>query len=195
MNDETDIIAGLTAGTNPAYEYVYKHYYQLLCTVAYGYVNDTFVSEMIVSDVIFDLWKNRQSLVISSSLRNYLIRAVHNRSLNYHAQSERQQALREQIGEKIELAQTGEINAPDNPLTQLIEKELEKKIDDSIEALPAQTRRIFCMSRFENKKYDEIAREMNVSVDVVKYHIKSALAQLRVKLRDYLILLFAFLCN
>jgi RNA polymerase sigma-70 factor (ECF subfamily) len=165
----------------------------MLCFVAFGYVNDTFVSEMIVSDVIFDLWKNRKSLDISSSLRNYLIRSIRNRCLNYLAQSERQQALRMHIGEKIELEQIDEINTPDNPLTQLIEKELEKKIDDSIEALPELTRKIFCLSRFENRKYDEIAREMNVSVDVVKYHIKSALAQLRTKLKDYLILLFAFL--
>ncbi|MDR0288136.1 MAG: RNA polymerase sigma-70 factor, partial [Clostridiales bacterium] len=186
-------IKGLKAGDNSAYGYLYGHYYKMLCFVAFGYVNDTFVSEMIVSDVIFDLWKNRKSLDISSSLRNYLIRSIRNRCLNYLAQSERQQALRMHIGEKIELEQIDEINTPDNPLTQLIEKELEKKIDDSIEALPELTRKIFCLSRFENRKYDEIAREMNVSVDVVKYHIKSALAQLRTKLKDYLILLFAFL--
>jgi len=90
------------------------------------------------------------------------------------------------MGEKIELDQITEINTPDNPLSQLIEKELEKKIDNSIEALPEQTRKIFCMSRFENKKYEEIAHETGVSVDVVKYHIKSALAQLRTKLKEYL---------
>jgi len=186
MNDEADIIKGLKAGNHSAYKFLFEHYYKMLCYVAFGYVNDTFISEMIVSDIIFDLWKNHHSLEINTSLRNYLIRSVRNRSLNYCAQSERQQALREQIGGEIELAQIEAINTPDNPLSQLIEKELEKKIDDSIESLPEQTRKIFCMSRFENKKYEEIAHEMSVSVDVVKYHIKSALAQLRTKLKEYL---------
>lgn len=55
-----------------------------------------------------------------------------------------------------------------------------------INNLPALTRRIFCLSRFENLKYEEIAQEVNVSVNVVKYHIKSALSHLREELKDYL---------
>jgi RNA polymerase sigma-70 factor (ECF subfamily) len=186
MNVETDIIKGLKAGDNSAYGYLYKHYYKMLCVIACEYMHDTFVGEMIVSDVIFDIWKNRESIDINTSLRNYLIRSVRNRSLNYRAQSERQEALRVEMGEMIEMEQAAHDSSPDTPLTHLIEQELEKKIDDSIEALPELTRRIFRLSRFDNLKYGEIAREMNVSVDVVKYHIKSALAQLRVKLKDYM---------
>ena len=192
MNVETDIIKGLKAGENSAYGYLYEHYYKMLCIIAFEYMPDTVVSEMIVSDVIFDLWKNRETLDINTSLRNYLIRSVRNRSLNYQTQAERQEALRMEMGERIEMEQAGYEYSADNPLTQLIEKELDQKINDSIEALPEQTRRIFCMNRFDNLKYEEIARKMNVSVDVVKYHIKSALAHLRVKLKDYLILIPAF---
>ena len=38
----------------------------------------------------------------------------------------------------------------------------------------------------KNLKYEEIALEVNVSVYVVKYHIKSALSHLREELKDYL---------
>ena len=192
MNQDTDIIKGLKAGSDSAYRYLYDHQYKMLCVVACELVHDTMVSEMIVSDVIFSIWKNRESLEINTSLRNYLIKSVRNRCFNYLAQSERQHAMREYMGKKIETEQIDNENSHDNPLTQLIEKELEKEINDSIAALPELTRRIFCMSRFEDMKYGEIAQEMDVSVDVVKYHIKTALTKLRVALKDYLALLLAF---
>ena len=183
---QADIINGLRAGSDVAYKHLYEHHYKLLCVVAFEYVKDMMVSEMIVSDVIFAIWQNRESLEINISLRKYLLQSVRNRSLNYLAQSERQQELQHRVGKKIEIEQTNESGDSNNPLTQLIEKELEQKINDSIEALPEQTRKIFCMSRFNDMKYEEIARKTDVSVDVVKYHIKSALARLRTSLKDYL---------
>lgn len=46
----------------------------------------------------------------------------------------------------------------------------------------------FLKSRFEHKKNDEIAAELGISVNTVKYHIKRALAILRQDLGRYLIL-------
>ena len=192
VNQDTDIVKGLKAGSDAAYRYLYEHHYKMLCVVACELVHDTMVSEMIVSDVIFAIWKNREMMEINTSLRNYLIKAVRNQCLNYLAQSRRQQAMRDYMGKKIEIEQGDDENSHNNPLTQLIEKELDKKINDSIEALPELTRRIFCMSRFDDLKYEEIAQEIDVSVDVVKYHMKTALAKLRVALKDYLTLVLVF---
>ena len=183
---ESDVVKGLKAGHDAAYKYLYEHYYKLLCAVAFEKVSDTLASEMIVSDVIFAIWQNRETLEINTSLRNYLLKSVCNRSLNFLAQSERQQIVRQHVGKKIEMDQVDDASDTSNPLTRLIEKELEKKINASIEALPEQTRQIFCMSRFDELKYEEIAGKTGVSVDVVKYHIKSALAHLRVSLKEYL---------
>lgn len=100
------------------------------------------------------------------------------------------------MGSLLEKEQINYENQHSYPLSNLIEKELDVKIETSIHTLPELTRRIFCLSRFDNLKYEEIAREINVSVDVVKYHIKSALAHLREDLQEYLpillIILFPF---
>jgi RNA polymerase sigma-70 factor (ECF subfamily) len=42
------------------------------------------------------------------------------------------------------------------------------------------------MSRFENRKYEEIANELKISVNTVKYHIKHALALLHKELGKHL---------
>lgn len=42
-----------------------------------------------------------------------------------------------------------------------------------------------------NKSYAEIANELNISVNTVKYHIKKALSLFREELKDYLLTITA----
>ena len=56
----------------------------------------------------------------------------------------------------------------------------------AINRLPEQCRRVFQLSRFEEKRYEEIAAELDISVNTVKYHIKRALALLHEDLGKYL---------
>ncbi|MDR1938516.1 MAG: RNA polymerase sigma-70 factor [Tannerellaceae bacterium] len=182
MDVETVIINGLRLGDEKAYEYLYAFHYEMLCKVAYEYVNDVASAEMIVSDVIFSLWENRATLEINQSLRAYLVKSVRNRSLNYLSRQAKQinidRTTEQLIDEKNQ-------NGDAYPLSNLIEKELDVRINQCLDSLPQLTRKIFCLSRFKQLKYDEIATELNVSVDVVKYHIKSALTRLRAGLKDY----------
>jgi RNA polymerase sigma-70 factor (ECF subfamily) len=64
--------------------------------------------------------------------------------------------------------QTLEIEADD------VKRQYQKVID----RLPEKTRRIYLMHRLENRTYIEIAKEMNLSVKAVEYHIASALKSL-----------------
>jgi RNA polymerase sigma-70 factor (ECF subfamily) len=59
----------------------------------------------------------------------------------------------------------------------------------TLAGLPAQTRRIFSLSRYENKSYKEIAAECGMSVKGVEFHIAKALKILRQNLKDYFPLL------
>jgi RNA polymerase sigma-70 factor (ECF subfamily) len=182
MDMETLIIEGLRLGNEKTYEYLYEFHYKALCRVAYEYVNDAASAEMIVSDVIFSLWKNRATLEVNRSLRAYLVKSVRNRSLNYldyRARHIRMDRATEELIDKRNSRKDA------YPLSDLLEKELDVKINRCLESLPPLTCRIFCLSRFEQLKYEEIAAQLDVSVDVVKYHIKSALARLRADLKDF----------
>ena len=192
MDFEKEMIRGLKTGDEIAYKYIYERQYKVLCMIANEYVHDTFTSEMIVSDVIFAIWKNRENLDINQSLRNYLIKAVRNRCLNYLSQTELHENAKFHIGNLLEKEQTDYENHNSYPLSNLIEKELDIRIHKSIASLSEMTRRIFCLSRFDHLKYEEIASEINVSVDVVKYHIKSGLSHLREDLKDYLSVFLLF---
>ncbi|MCI1686421.1 MAG: LuxR C-terminal-related transcriptional regulator [Prevotella sp.] len=38
----------------------------------------------------------------------------------------------------------------------------------------------------DNKKYEEISRELGISINTVKYHIKNALRQINISMAKYL---------
>ena len=184
MSDK-DIIKGLKNGDNTAYKILYNRHYNTLCLYAHKIVADSFAARAIVNEVIFSLWKNRNSLAIVD-LRSYLMRAVRNRCLNFLNQEKRRNNLHPPLSEEesAHLEDLGKYSK-ETPIDHLLAKELDYKIKAVIDTLPEQTRQIFLLSRSADLKYQEIADTLNISVDVVKYHIKQALQHLRNGLKDY----------
>lgn len=65
-------------------------------------------------------------------------------------------------------------------------EELDHQVQTAIETLPPQCQLIFRKSRVEQKRYAEIAEEMNLSIKTIEAQIGKALKILREKLSDYL---------
>lgn len=192
MYPEQNLIEGLKLGKEEAYKLLFDREYKILCVLANQYTKDNFVSETIVSDIIFSIWKNREQLEIHSSLRAYLVKSVKNRCLNFLDSQKREINLDSQINQ-LERIQLDQENSRDYPINLLIEKELDLKIKEILSLLPPLTSEIFFESRRNCLKYTDISLKKGVSVDVVKYHIKIALSILRKGLKDYLPLLIPLL--
>ncbi|WP_102407748.1 RNA polymerase sigma-70 factor [Parabacteroides bouchesdurhonensis] len=190
IDTEQEIINGLRRGDETAYRQLYKFHYKVLCAFAYSYVNNSFIAETLVSDVIFNLWENHESLTINQSLRAYLMKAVKNTCINYLDHCYRHNNLMQNLSDKIKGQQRAYYEQDNYPLCILLEKELENEIEQSINSLPALTQEIFWMSRNERMKYEEIARQKNLTIDIVKYHIRLVLNKLRTDLKNYTISLF-----
>ena len=181
---EALIVQNLKEGNEHAYKYVFDAHYDVLCVIAVRYLHDDFMAESVVGDVIFHLWETRENIDIQTSLRQYLIRSVRNRCLDYlkSRQFRHEQTLSTLTDDSRLLERSA---SHDHPLGYLLEKELEQTINDVIEGLPADCRRIFKMSRFDGKRNTEIAQELGISVNTVKYHMKQALRLLQQQLGKY----------
>lgn len=183
---ESLIVQQLKEGRERAYKFLYDQHYQILCHVAAQYVRDDFLAETIVGDVIFHLWEVRETLEITTSLRSYLMTSVRNRCLDYLKSQYNQKEVSMSSPGLQDFPVLNYIKGDDYPLGRLLEQELEGEIIKAIDRLPEECRRVFHLSRFEEKKYEEIARELDISVNTVKYHIKRALALLHEDLGKYL---------
>ena len=74
------------------------------------------------------------------------------------------------------------LTAPEHPLGWLLEEEMKNTAKQAVNELPRECRQVFELSRYEGKKYSEIAQELDISVNTVKYHIKNALKILSARL-------------
>ena len=190
---EKEIIQRLRQGTPESYKYIYQKYYALLCHIASEYLHDDFLAETIVSDLIFHLWEHRESLEIHTSLRSYLITSVRNRCLDHlDLKRNKVEVPFSTISDDEDYVSTYIID-DGYPLDSLFTEELEQILQDSIRNLPPESKNVFLLSRFQQKKYEEISEELDISINTVKYHIKQALKLIHNSLDKYLIPLILIL--
>lgn len=188
-----DLIQQLLNGNEKAYGTLYKEHYANLCHLAYYYVRDKFTAETVVEDVIFHLWNNRENLNINISLHNYLLRAVRNKCLDYLKLKRNQTEQSLSALSKESSYYVGNRESTESPFGDILSQELEEEIAEAINCLPKECRTVFLMSRMENKKNKEIADELGVSINTVKYHLKNALKFLHEKLEKYLVFIVPIL--
>lgn len=189
------LIKKLRKGDQRAFRLLYDRHYVLLCRFANQLLNNAALAEEVVDDVIFYLWEHRQEVEIRYSIRAYLMRAVRNRCLNeLQLQSHREELHISSFlsPESMDFLDSLFVDNK-QPLGMLLEQELEEELKRSIDELPLECRKVFYKSRFEQKKYEEIATELGISVNTVKYHIKNALAFLQRRLGSYLKLLIVYI--
>ena len=76
---------------------------------------------------------------------------------------------------RAELSDTLESSAVLRPDHIAYLEEITSRIQYIIERLPLQCRKVFLLSRYEGKKYQSIAEELNISIKTVEAHISKAL--------------------
>lgn len=162
-----------------ALEKVYKAAYSTLVFYASQITNQHHLSEEVVQDVLLKIWENRSKLSIQGSFKAYLFQSVHNHALNViRQQRTRKESVNVLGSEKIWqfISDTYDLN--DNLIDRISSEETELLIEQIIQELPEQCRKVFRMSRFESLKNEEIAAQLGLSDNTVKTHIYRALQKI-----------------
>ena len=158
-------------------EILFRKYYQLLCSHAVRLVYSEAIAEDLVAELFCKLWTDQIYLNINTSYRAYLFKAIRFSAYNY---------IRWELGKTTKVDDMDSFRDLSNsfkPEEALLYEELADEIEQIIKHLPPQCQRVFMLSRFENKKYKEIADELGISVKSVEAHISKALDTLRKSLK------------
>ena len=168
MNDAT-ICERLRASDKTALQALFDQYYLQLVHYALKITSDPPASEELVQDVFVSIWNNRKSLEINS-FHAYLSRAVRNKCITYIQSAIQNQ---ESIDNVMHVAKD-EVSQHSVELM-----ELSDALKEAENLLPQQTRLVFSLSRHSEMTYNEISKELDISVKTVEYHISKAFKLMR----------------
>jgi RNA polymerase sigma-70 factor (ECF subfamily) len=164
------------------FDQVYVCYFTRLHRFAKEYVMSDEDAENIVQDVFMLLWEKRRVLDVQISLTAYLFSLVKNKCIDHLRRKVIAEEYKQELNAK--LSSLEEINRAFSS-----DEDIERFINEAINKLPERCREIFIMSRVEGKKYQQIADELNISVNTVENQMSIALKKLRSELKEYLPLL------
>ncbi|MBD3413777.1 MAG: sigma-70 family RNA polymerase sigma factor [Candidatus Aminicenantes bacterium] len=182
-NEEQMLIANAKNGSIDAFEtLVRKHqksiYY--LCwrmTGAHQSADD--LSQETFVKAYLALSRFKEKLSFFSWLRKIAI----NSSLNYLKKREKEVPLDERM--QLKTSNTDSHN-PNSPANQLRMNELDTKLMDSMEKLPAEQRSVFVLKVFEGMKYKEISDHLNIPLGTVMSRLNRARERLKSSLSGFL---------
>ena len=135
-------------------------------------------SHDIIQDVFLKIWRNQKSWNPKSDLKAYLLRAAKNAALNYLDQDKTNLQRFESLTETLPGG-----TFPDKDFEN---KEYQQIIKQAVDSLPKGCRTVFILSRYDDLKYQEIAKILDISVKTVENHMRRALILLREKLGEVL---------
>lgn len=176
-SDDFALLRRLKAGDEEAFDALFRAHYPTLVGVAEVITRDRMVGEEIAQDVMLELWRRRDSLVIAESARAYLVRATRNRALN-HIRHDR---VRKTAEPHLQAAATPVAEAHEGAA----EHELSEAITAAYNDLPPRCREVFELSRVHGLKYSEIASTLGISVKTVETQMGRALKTMRERLKDW----------
>lgn len=150
-------------------EELFRYNYRPLCLYALHYLKDADLVEDVVQECFAVLWEKLREGMVVSNRRAWLYTAVRNRCLDRL----RRKGL---AVESLRPCDTMGIIDDDDAMER---SEIEARLWTAIDSLPERCREVFLMSKRDGMKYEEIARELDVSENTVRNQISKALKTLK----------------
>ena len=151
------------------FEVLFRLYFRPWCLYALHYLGNVEAAEDVVQESFVKLWEKLEQGSEVSNTRAYLYMTVRNRCLD---QLKARGLATESLKPYDTYGIIDENEAEERSRT-------EAKIWTALDSLPEKCREIFLLSKRDGLKYEEIAQELNLSVNTVRNQISKALSILK----------------
>lgn len=173
MNDDRLIFEEIKKGNQVAFKQLFDKYYYALKGFSRRYVTQEDVCEDGVQKAFVSLWENLNDFKYPSALKSYLFSTVRNHCINY---------VNREAKRKITTDDLEEFITDKTYKETIVEEEVYSEVYKAIKKLSPQSRRIVVLA-MNGLKNQEIADELNISINTVKTLKKRAYEHLREDLK------------
>jgi len=173
---ENNEICRIVDGDEIAFNRFMEHYSSRLYHYTFALLGQKESAEEIVSDVFFEVWKNRKSLAEIGNMNAWIQTITYRKAISF---------LRKETG-KYELSfddiEDFIFEPVQSPAEEMISKEEMAKINDAIQQLPPKCKHVFFLAKIDGLPYKDIADMLNISVKTINNHIAFALDEIAKRL-------------
>ena len=178
--DDQKLLKRLKKGDQQAFTLLFRKYWALLFDSAYKRLQSREQAEEVVQELFTDVWQRRASLTLTHSFFTYLSVALKYRVLNQI----RNEGVKNRHLHYIKARQNFAIH----PIEEKVYyDELHTAYEKAVDQLPERCRLVFYLRRHEQRSFQEIATQLNISESTAEKHMVKALKLLRADLKDYVV--------
>jgi RNA polymerase sigma-70 factor (family 1) len=181
-----ELVAEFNKGTSKSFNTIFNIFYPALCFFAERMIANREEAEDIVGESFVKLWRLHANFETMQNIKAFLYITTKNACLNYLKQSERTAKRQQDMLYVLS-------NNEDHILSELTRTEVIRELHAAIESLPPQCRKIVRMSFVEGLKNQEIANQLNLSIQTVKNQKVRAIYLLKMKLLNTNVLMLLYL--
>jgi len=163
-----------------AFGELYDRYRQDVYRYALALVKIPELAEDVVHDVFVKIWEIRHRLEIKQTFRSYLFRVCHNRAIDINKEIAANRNLVDQLLYHYRASHDSEGKYSQEELQRY-----DELVEEALNSLTPQRRKVYDMCKKEKKSYEEVARELEISPNTVKAHVSQTLALLRQYIRQH----------
>lgn len=166
----TSTLEALQQGSHEAFEAVFLAYYPKVKAFIYGYIKSAPDAEELAEELFVNLWINHTAIDTSKSFDSFLHTIARNSAINF---------LKHKYVHDAYLSAAPTAGCSSTSEEDFIARELGLLIDDAVEKMPLQRKKIYQLSRHEGLSNEEIATRLNTTKRNVESQLSLALKEIR----------------
>lgn len=172
------LLQRVAGGDHAAFRLLFDLYADKMHAAVYNYTKSTWVAEELVQEMFIRVWKYREQLYAVKDPSAYLYRMIFNQINDWLKQAANEQRL-------LEGMRMRDLINPYDTGRQLDAAELQRILTAAVDSLPPQKKIIYQLNREQGLSYQEIADQLQLSVNTVRNHLVEANKLLRNYLKNY----------
>ena len=176
------LVKALKEGNQLAFSIVYKTYAAQTFSLAFKYLLNKELAEDAVQNLFLKLWLKKEEIDETKPINRYLFTMRKNDLLNTLRDSKKNIYLLEDCLSMV-------LELEDNSQNENLKQEQMNIIQQALEQLSPQRRKVFEMKVSGKYSNQEIADKLNLSINTIKFQYSQSLKQIRATVGELSLLL------
>jgi len=165
-----ELLESLRDGNRKAFEKIYLHYHSPIIHFMNALVNSYELAEDLYQDIFMNIWMRRKTIDPNKNFKYLIFVSARNIALDHLKKYKEIRWNEEEI-----------ITVQDRECADrwLLLNETLEQVNEVINKMPLQRKKVFTLSRIENLSNNDISQQLHITKNAVEKHICFALKDIR----------------